>query len=76
MGTTGLSKPRLERMHQVLSGFIDRKEMPGLVALVSHHDDVHVETLCRNLDAARRAARAIDRLGLGRVRVVTCGPLS
>jgi CubicO group peptidase (beta-lactamase class C family) len=32
-------------MHQVLSGFIDRKEMPGLVALVSHHDDVHVETL-------------------------------
>ena len=40
MGTTGLSKARLERMHQVLSGFIERKEMPGLVALVSHHDDV------------------------------------
>ncbi len=32
-------------MHQVLSGYIERKEMPGLVALVSHHDDVHVETL-------------------------------
>jgi CubicO group peptidase (beta-lactamase class C family) len=32
-------------MQQVLSGFIERKEMPGLVALVSHHDDVHVETL-------------------------------
>ena len=45
MSTTGLSKPRLERMHQVLSGHIERKEMPGLVALVSHHDDVHVETL-------------------------------
>lgn len=45
MGTTGLSKPRLERMYQVLSGFIERKEMPGLVALVSHHDDVHIETL-------------------------------
>jgi 4-diphosphocytidyl-2-C-methyl-D-erythritol kinase len=29
--------------------------------------------LSSNLDAARRAARAIDRLGLGRVRVVTCG---
>ena len=40
-----LSKPRLERMHEVLSGYIDRKEMPGLVALVSHQDDVHVETL-------------------------------
>jgi CubicO group peptidase (beta-lactamase class C family) len=45
MGTTGLSKPRLERMRQVLSGFIERQEMPGLVALVSRHDDVHVETL-------------------------------
>ena len=32
-------------MHRVLSGFVERKEMPGMVALVSHHDDVHVETL-------------------------------
>ena len=32
-------------MGQVLSGYVERKEMPGLVALVSHHDDVHVETL-------------------------------
>jgi CubicO group peptidase (beta-lactamase class C family) len=40
-----LSKPHLERMHQVLSGYIDRKEMPGLAALVSRHDDIHVETL-------------------------------
>lgn len=30
--------------------------------------------LCRDLDAAREAARALERLGLGRVRVVTCGP--
>jgi CubicO group peptidase (beta-lactamase class C family) len=39
------SKPRLDRMHQILAGYIERKEMPGLVALVSHHDDVHIETL-------------------------------
>ena len=45
MSTTGFSRPRLERMHQVLSGYIERQEMPGLVALVSHHDEVHVETL-------------------------------
>jgi CubicO group peptidase (beta-lactamase class C family) len=45
MSSTGLSKPRLERMHAVLSGFIERGEMPGLVALVSRHDDVHLETL-------------------------------
>ena len=44
-GNPAFSKPRLERMHQILSGCIDRKEMPGLVALVSHHDEVHIETL-------------------------------
>jgi CubicO group peptidase (beta-lactamase class C family) len=40
-----LSTPRLERMHQVLSGYVERKEIPGIVALVSRHDDIHVETL-------------------------------
>ncbi|MFA6312817.1 MAG: serine hydrolase domain-containing protein [Sterolibacterium sp.] len=45
MSTAGLSKPRLERLHSVLSGYVERREMPGLVALVSRHDDVHVETL-------------------------------
>ena len=44
MSSAGLSKSRLERMYPVLSGYVERKE-PGLVALVSHHDDVHVETL-------------------------------
>jgi len=42
-----LSKPRLERLHQVLSGSIHRGDLPGLVALVSCHDDVHIETLGR-----------------------------
>lgn len=41
----GLSKPRLELMHRVLSARVERKEVVGLVALVSHHDEVHVETL-------------------------------
>jgi CubicO group peptidase (beta-lactamase class C family) len=45
MKTSALSQPRLERMHRVLSGYIQRQEIPGLVALVSRHDDVHVETL-------------------------------
>jgi CubicO group peptidase (beta-lactamase class C family) len=45
MGSHGLSKSRLSRMHDVLSGYIERGDMPGLVALVSHHDDVHIETL-------------------------------
>jgi hypothetical protein len=45
MNAAGLSKWRLGRLHQGLSGYVERKEMPGLVALVSRHDDVHVETL-------------------------------
>jgi CubicO group peptidase (beta-lactamase class C family) len=45
MRTAGLSKSMLERMHHVLSGYVERHEMPGLVALVSRHDDVHMETL-------------------------------
>lgn len=32
-------------MHRVLSGHVEQQEMPGLVALVSRHDEVHVETL-------------------------------
>lgn len=40
-----LSKPRLERMHRALSGHVERGEMPGLVALVSHRGDTHVEAL-------------------------------
>src|SRR5271169_5556844 len=45
MSKAGLSKARLQRLHLVLSGYVERRELPGLVALVSCHDDVHVETL-------------------------------
>jgi CubicO group peptidase (beta-lactamase class C family) len=45
MNATGLSRSRLKRLHNVLSGYVKRKEIPGMVALVSHHDDVHVEVL-------------------------------
>ena len=42
MSTAGLTKSRLARMDQVLSGYVERKDLPGLVGLVSHHEDVHV----------------------------------
>ena len=38
-------KSPFDRMHRVLSDHIDRKELPGLVSLVSHRRGVHVETL-------------------------------
>jgi CubicO group peptidase (beta-lactamase class C family) len=43
--TQRLSPVRLERMHTVLGGYVDRGEMPGLVAVVSRGEDVHVEAL-------------------------------
>jgi len=45
MSTTGLSKWRLERLHHVLSGYVERGEIPGLAAVVSRDDDIHVEVL-------------------------------
>jgi CubicO group peptidase (beta-lactamase class C family) len=45
MKRAGLLKPRLERLHRVLSGYVERGDIPTLVALVGRNDDVHVETL-------------------------------
>src|SRR6476620_11200607 len=45
MSKAGLSKSGIERMHRVLSAHVEQRHMPGLVALVSRHDDVHLEKL-------------------------------
>jgi hypothetical protein len=41
----GLSQARLGRIHAVLSGYVERGEVPGLVALVSRRGEVHVEAI-------------------------------
>jgi CubicO group peptidase (beta-lactamase class C family) len=45
MHRTGFSKSGLQKLHTGLSGYVERGEIPGLVALVSRHDDLHIETL-------------------------------
>ncbi len=45
MSSKGLSQSGLQRLHRVLSGHVERRELPGLVAVVSRHDDLHVECL-------------------------------
>ncbi|HWD40563.1 MAG TPA: serine hydrolase domain-containing protein [Fimbriimonas sp.] len=45
MGSEGLSHSRLERLHKALQGYIEGKEMPGMVGVVSRGDDIHFETL-------------------------------
>ena len=48
MNTTsagGLSKTRLRRMHDVMTGHVDDGSMPGLVSLVSRRGEVFVDTI-------------------------------
>jgi CubicO group peptidase (beta-lactamase class C family) len=45
MSTAGLSKARLRRMHNVMAGYVDRGEIPGLVTLVSRRGEVQVGAL-------------------------------
>jgi hypothetical protein len=37
-GSGGLSKARLGRMHDVMAGYVDRGQVPGLVTLVSRRE--------------------------------------
>ena len=41
----GLSKARLARMHDVMTGHVERGELPGLVTLVSRRGEVHVDAI-------------------------------
>ena len=45
MSTAGLSKARLDRMHDVMAGHIERRDLPGLVTLVSRRGEVHVDAI-------------------------------
>ena len=45
MGKGAFSKVRLDRMHDVMAGYVDRGEVPGLVALVSRRGEVHVDAV-------------------------------
>src|SRR5437667_9245914 len=45
MSTGGLSRARLGRMHDVMTGYVERGEVPGLVTLVSRRGEVHVDAI-------------------------------
>jgi CubicO group peptidase (beta-lactamase class C family) len=45
MSTAGLSKARLARMHDVMTGYVARGEVPGMVTLVSRRGEVHVDAI-------------------------------
>jgi CubicO group peptidase (beta-lactamase class C family) len=45
MSSGGFSKARFERVHDVMAGYVERAEMPGLVWLVSRRGEVHAEAV-------------------------------
>jgi CubicO group peptidase (beta-lactamase class C family) len=47
MSSGGLSEARLGRMHDVMAGYVERGEVPGLVTLVSRHGEMHVDAIGR-----------------------------
>ena len=58
MSNGGLSKVRLGRMHDIMAGYVERGEVPGLVTLVSRRGEVHVDAIgmkaVEGLDPLRR----------------------
>jgi CubicO group peptidase (beta-lactamase class C family) len=45
MGIGGLSRARLGRMHDVMKGYVERGEVPGLITLVSRRGEVYVDVI-------------------------------
>src|SRR5438874_13505873 len=58
MSSGGLSRVRLGRMHEVMAGYVESGEVPGLVTLVSRRGEVHVDAIgmkaVSNSDPMRR----------------------
>jgi CubicO group peptidase (beta-lactamase class C family) len=45
MSNGGMSKTRLARMHDVMAGYVERGEMPGLVTMVGRRGEAHVDAI-------------------------------
>ena len=45
MSAGGLSRKRLGRMHDVMTGYVERGDVPGLITLVSRRGEVHVDVI-------------------------------
>ncbi|MGI8856046.1 MAG: serine hydrolase domain-containing protein [Thermomicrobiales bacterium] len=45
MSTGGLSETRLGRMHDIMAGYVERGDVPGIVTLVCRRGEVHVDAI-------------------------------
>jgi CubicO group peptidase (beta-lactamase class C family) len=52
----GLSTARLRRMHDVMAGYVERGDVPGMVTLVSRRGEAHVDAIGMQRDTIFRIA--------------------
>ena len=57
MTAGGFSKARLDRLHDVMAGHVERGEVPGLVTLVSRRGEAHVSVIGRKALAGESIRR-------------------
>jgi len=57
MSGGGLSRTCLDRMHNVMAGYVERGEVPGIVTLVCRRGEVHVDALGTKAVGDRDAIR-------------------
>jgi CubicO group peptidase (beta-lactamase class C family) len=68
MSHQGSSKLQLESLHDSMAGYVERGEVPGLVALLSHRDEVHVVAIGMK---SLKGAEPIERDTIFRISSVT-----
>jgi CubicO group peptidase (beta-lactamase class C family) len=58
MGSGGLSRARLGRMHDVMARYVERGSVPGLVTLLDRHGQTHVDAIgMRRIDGSEPIRR-------------------
>jgi CubicO group peptidase (beta-lactamase class C family) len=45
MSIGGLSRARLDRMHDIMTGYVEQVEVPGLITLVNRRGEAHVDII-------------------------------
>jgi len=57
MSTSGLSRARLGHMHDVMAGYVERCEVPGIATLVCRRDEVHFDAIGTKMVGGRDPVR-------------------
>ena len=71
MSAGGFSSARLARMHDVMAGYVERGELPGLVTAVSRNGETHVDALGAQAMQATGGATPMRRDTIFRISSMT-----